>query len=86
MARAARYLFARPITAEHGAIELTRMLLDAGADPDIRDDRIRPPSTAGPSIAVNRGSPTCCDVAARRNDGGERRDDPREAYRRHLPA
>ena len=27
------------VTAEHGAIELTRMLLDAGADPDIRDDK-----------------------------------------------
>jgi ankyrin repeat protein len=27
------------ITAEHGAIELARMLLDAGADPGIRDDK-----------------------------------------------
>jgi ankyrin repeat protein len=27
------------VTAERGTIELTRMLLDAGADPDIRDDK-----------------------------------------------
>jgi hypothetical protein len=27
------------VTAEHGVIELTRVLLDAGADPDIRDDK-----------------------------------------------
>ena len=27
------------VTAEHGAIELTLTLLDAGADPDIRDDK-----------------------------------------------
>ena len=27
------------ITAEHGVIELARMLLDAGADPGIRDDK-----------------------------------------------
>ena len=27
------------ITAESGAIELTRILLDAGADPGIRDDK-----------------------------------------------
>ena len=27
------------VTAEGGAIELTRMLRDAGADPDIRDDK-----------------------------------------------
>jgi ankyrin repeat protein len=27
------------VTAEHGVIELTRLLLDAGADPDIRDDK-----------------------------------------------
>jgi ankyrin repeat protein len=27
------------ITAENGAIEITRMLLDAGADPNIRDDK-----------------------------------------------
>jgi len=27
------------VTAEHGVIELTRVLLDAGADPDVRDDK-----------------------------------------------
>ena len=27
------------ITVEHGVIELTRLLLDAGADPNIRDDK-----------------------------------------------
>ena len=27
------------VTAEGGAIELTRILLDAGADPNIRDDK-----------------------------------------------
>ena len=27
------------ITAEGGALELTRLLLDAGADPNLRDDK-----------------------------------------------
>jgi len=27
------------VTAESGALELTRILLDAGADPSIRDDK-----------------------------------------------
>jgi len=27
------------VTGEHGGVELARMLLDAGADPGIRDDK-----------------------------------------------
>ncbi|HEY3893720.1 MAG TPA: ankyrin repeat domain-containing protein [Bradyrhizobium sp.] len=29
------------MTIENGAVEIARLLLDAGADPDIRDDKYR---------------------------------------------
>jgi Ankyrin repeats (3 copies)/Ankyrin repeat len=56
------------VTAEHGLVELAGLLLDAGADPGIRDDKYEATCLGWASIAASRGSPSCCARAVSRSD------------------
>jgi ankyrin repeat protein len=44
------------MTTESGASEITRLLLDAGADPNVRDDRHHATALGGPSSLVVKTS------------------------------
>jgi Ankyrin repeats (3 copies) len=52
------------MTAENGSIEIVRMLLDAGADPNIHDDKYDATVLAWRNSATSRRLPSSCASAA----------------------